>query len=96
MTGTTTSGTIEEIVSGIDRTEVESEDGWWETSVGAEFGANKKAELVAVFSKLKHDLANAECAARMMSEAYDRMVLKYEAQLTALRESVEKMAERHT
>ena len=45
----------------------------------------------AIIAKLRHDLANAECAARLIEEAYDRMVLKYEAQLTALRESVDKL-----
>lgn len=34
-----------EIVRGIDRDEVESDDGWWETDIGAEFGAGKLAEL---------------------------------------------------
>ena len=48
-------------------------------------------DAIQVISKLQHDLANAECAARLMGEVYDRMVLKYEAQLTALRESVEKL-----
>jgi hypothetical protein len=31
---------IIKILKGIDQTETESEDGYWETSVGAEFGAN--------------------------------------------------------
>jgi len=32
---------IEKILEGIDKTEVESTVGWWETSTGAEFGAAK-------------------------------------------------------
>jgi hypothetical protein len=31
---------IIKILKGIDQTETESEDGYWETSVGAEFGSN--------------------------------------------------------
>lgn len=35
------------ILKGIDQTETESDDGWWETSTGAEFGASKLAEVIA-------------------------------------------------
>ncbi|MBY6055357.1 hypothetical protein [Leisingera daeponensis] len=35
---------VREILDGIDRTESEA-DGWWETSVGADFGGGKLAEL---------------------------------------------------
>jgi len=37
---------IREILKGIDKTESESEDGWWETSEGAEFGRKKLEELI--------------------------------------------------
>lgn len=43
---------LHEIVRGIDATETESTDGWWETSVGAEFGAQKLAELEALVRSL--------------------------------------------
>lgn len=43
---------LHEIVHGIDRDEVESADGWWETSTGAEFGARKLAELEALVRDL--------------------------------------------
>lgn len=36
---------IEKILEGIDKTEMEDENGWWETSTGAEFGAQKLEEL---------------------------------------------------
>lgn len=39
---------IDELLNGIDQDETENKNGWWETSVGAEFGAKKKAELKAV------------------------------------------------
>ncbi len=43
------------ILDGIDRTE--GEDGWWETSVGAEFGAAKGAALEALVLNLEKRLA---------------------------------------
>ena len=36
---------INQILKGIDKTQTEDTEGWWETSVGAEFGAAKLAEL---------------------------------------------------
>jgi hypothetical protein len=85
MTGTTTSGTSDSIIDELRAGSLDPERWVTMTQVAAE-----------MIEKLRHDLANAECAASLMGEVYDRMVLKYEAQLTALRESVEKMAERHT
>ena len=37
------------ILNGINQTETESDDGWWETSTGAEFGAKKLAEIKSLF-----------------------------------------------
>ncbi len=37
---------IRQILVGINRTESDHPDGWWETSVGAEFGAKKLAEVI--------------------------------------------------
>ena len=37
---------VKEILKGIDEVQSESEDGWWETSVGAEFGFNKLEDLL--------------------------------------------------
>ncbi len=37
---------IKEILKGIDEQETDTEDGWWETSTGAEFGARKLKELI--------------------------------------------------
>lgn len=36
---------IELLLSGIDQTETDSLNGWWETSAGAEFGSMKLAGL---------------------------------------------------
>jgi hypothetical protein len=35
------------VLAGIDKTELESPDGWWETSAGADFGKAKLEELLA-------------------------------------------------
>ena len=37
---------IKELLKGIDQTENESDDGWWETSTGAEFGRNRLNMLI--------------------------------------------------
>ena len=37
---------IKELLKGIDETELNG--GWWETSTGAEFGAEKLKELIAL------------------------------------------------
>jgi hypothetical protein len=39
--------TIIAMLKGIDQTECESADGWWETSTGAEFGAGILAAIKA-------------------------------------------------
>ena len=38
--------TIRKILTGIDKTEIEQDNGWWETSYGAEFGEKKLIELI--------------------------------------------------
>lgn len=48
------SPTIDElraIVAGIDATGYESDEGWWDTSTGAEFGRGVLAKLEALFSR---------------------------------------------
>jgi len=40
---------IEVILRGIDKSEMIVDYGWWETSIGAEFGAVKLAEIKALF-----------------------------------------------
>lgn len=37
---------IKYLLKGIDETETGSDNGWWETSFGAEFGAGKLKELI--------------------------------------------------
>jgi len=43
---------INEILKGIDKDQCSSDDGWWETSSGAEFGANKLKEVQDLVRKL--------------------------------------------
>jgi len=38
--------TLEKIVEGIESEEHESDNGWWETSAGKEFGKSKLKELI--------------------------------------------------
>lgn len=38
---------VDDMLSGIDKDECEDFHGWWETSTGAAFGAEKLAELKA-------------------------------------------------
>lgn len=40
------------LLAGIDRTEIERADGWWETSTGAEFGAERLAALCRAIDAL--------------------------------------------
>ena len=41
------------ILEGIDKTEAESVNGWWETSIGAQFGAEKLNDIIFCFGELK-------------------------------------------
>jgi len=42
---------IKELLKGIDQTENESDDGWWETSTGAKFGRDKLNMLIELVDK---------------------------------------------
>jgi hypothetical protein len=42
---------IKDLLKGIDETETGSDDGWWETSFGAEFSAGKLKELIALIRR---------------------------------------------
>ena len=46
---------IKEALKGIDETETDSIDGWWETSTGAKFGAAKLKELLALIAELENN-----------------------------------------
>lgn len=41
---------IKQVLKGIDQTEIESPDGWWETSEGAKFGAKKLQHVIGLLS----------------------------------------------
>ena len=42
---------IKKILIGIDQTELENPEGWWETSAGAEFGANKLKQIAEALAQ---------------------------------------------
>jgi len=42
---------VNKVLNGIDKTETEADEGWGETSFGADFGRRKKKELL---EKLRH------------------------------------------
>ena len=42
---------IKECLNGIDQDECDTNDGWWETSKGAEFGAKKLKEVMDIIEK---------------------------------------------
>ena len=42
---------ISEILKGIDETEISSEDGWWETSSGAEFGKGRLDAVIRAINE---------------------------------------------
>ena len=42
---------IKDILKGIDQTEFESSDGWWETSTGAKFGAEALKQVVEALAQ---------------------------------------------
>lgn len=46
---------LDEILYGIDKDE-SIEGGWWETSVGVEFGKKKKAEITTLIAEQKREL----------------------------------------
>ena len=41
-----TAQAIKSVLTGIDQTEIESPEGWWETSTGAEFGQEKLEQVL--------------------------------------------------
>ena len=42
---------VEKVLDGIDKDETEYQDGWWETSVGAKFGAQKLKEIRSILNR---------------------------------------------
>lgn len=47
---------IDHILRGIDKTETDHPEGWWETSTGAIFGAKKKEEIVSLLTSHNTEL----------------------------------------
>lgn len=46
---------VRAILAGIDKCEVDDDEGWWETSTGAGFGAHKLAEVEALLGAITDD-----------------------------------------
>lgn len=46
---------IKKILIGIDQTELENPEGWWETSAGAEFGANKLKQIAEALAQSEQE-----------------------------------------
>ena len=46
---------VKTVLKGIDQTECDSPEGWWETSTGAEFGAKKLQHVIGLLGGGKHD-----------------------------------------
>lgn len=49
---------MENIVIGIDQTECENKEGWWETSTGSEFGAEVKIKLLQHLTNSEVNIIN--------------------------------------
>jgi hypothetical protein len=49
--------TIKDILKGIDQTGIESSDGWWETSTGAKFGAEKLKQILELLAQTQEPVA---------------------------------------
>ena len=48
---------IKDILKGIDQTEIESSDGWWETSTGAKFGAEALKQILELLAQTQEPVA---------------------------------------
>ena len=48
---------IKVILKGIDQTEIESEDGWWETSTGAKLGAEALKQILELLAQKQEPIA---------------------------------------
>lgn len=46
---------IRKILKGIDKDQIESSSGWWETSYQVEFGKKKLDKLIAFLKKVNND-----------------------------------------
>lgn len=64
---------INEILKGIDKDQCSSDDGWWETSSGAEFGAKKLKEVQELVKKLTLTDVSQQ---RELLKAYAKLIQK--------------------
>lgn len=70
-------------LDGIDKTQSEYDDGWWETSSGAEFGKECLTKVLKVVEALESQESFTEAAAQMsfmgLWDAYTTLKMKLEA-----------------
>lgn len=77
------------ILAGIDETECDSENGWWETSTGADLGDRKLAEVEALFTTLQAELAEANENINLKADFIDATLNDLAAQSQELAEARE-------
>lgn len=89
---------IKKILDGIDKDECQYDGGWWPTSTGRKFGAEKLAEIVAYVSRLQQELAEAQAErdehkhfranCQQLAEIGERRIKHLEAREKRLRETL--------
>ena len=73
---------IKKILIGIDKTELENPEGWWETSAGAEFGANKLKQIAEALAQPEQE----PVAILHRYPSKCRMTVEYTDEITEVRE----------
>ena len=73
---------IKKILIGIDQTELENPEGWWETSAGAEFGANKLKQIAEALAQPEQE----PVAILHRYPSKCRMTVEYTDEITEVRE----------
>jgi len=62
---------IDEILYGIDMTSRDDENGWWETSTGVEFGAERLSLVRSAIAQRDQRIAELEAENKRLREALD-------------------------
>lgn len=79
---------VRDILSGIDATEIESPDGWWETTTGADFGKRKLDELLALLGQAVQPVALTVDDIMGLAAAMLRAGPNYDGTISELRAAV--------
>lgn len=64
---------VNSILDGIDKTEVEHENGWWETSTGAIFGAGILGQIKELIAEIKENAENLKFDLEKAEEESERL-----------------------